>query len=369
MNCPRCNMPVQNNSNFCTNCGENLNNNHNNQYNYSYNYSNKTDPNYNMNTNHLDQYNYSNNYSYNNYYTNSSDDIYLKAYVGENYEKIKNTRFSLPTFFLGAYYLLYRKLWLCGILYIIINFFATIYIDTDYGVIISLALNLFFSFKFASLYLAKANNSIDKIKQQSLDKTNQEILALCRKKGGTSIAAPIIMGLILTFMFFIILFAALTDEITNELKNNYHEQFTNEMYDLSYELPSQVISIYNSEDYQKLIYNNDDLTTCKYYISANDHLTTYKTEELYLSSSLFITEDDQEKLQIIPVVINETPWKCLTIEHSEDSQTECAVIYNEKLYSIKTIQYKYNGRKNPMCTTKYNELLNSAQLKKTNNVL
>lgn len=369
MNCPRCNMPVQNNSKFCTNCGENLNNNHNNQYNYSYNYSNKTDPNYNMNTNHLDQYNYSNNYSYNNYYTNSSDDVYLKAYVGENYEKIKNTRFSLPTFFLGGYYLLYRKLWLYAILYIIINFFATIYIDTDYGVMISLALNLFFSFKFASLYLAKAGNDIDKIKQQSLDKTNQEILALCRKKGGTNLVVPIILIVIITIISFIIFFAALADDITKELENNYQEQFTNEMYDLSYELPSQVTSIYKNKDFQKLVYDGDDLNLCKYYITANDHLTTYKTEEAYLKSSPYITEEDQEKLQIVPTVINETPWKCLTIENSGESHTECAVIYNERIYSIENIQHKFNGTKDPICGIKFNELLNSTQLKKINNVL
>lgn len=188
MNCQKCNNPIELNDKFCRNCGEAVKNEHSDQFNYNYNYSNQTAPSYDMNANHQTQYAYSYNYSTS---ETSEDDIYVQSYVGQNYNKLKNTKFSIPAFFLGPTYLLYRKVWGYAILYIIINIITT-FILPELEMPIELAINLFLGFNFSKLYMKKARTDVEKIKNENLDKTTQQLIELCRKKGGTSIIAPIL---------------------------------------------------------------------------------------------------------------------------------------------------------------------------------
>ena len=82
MYCPKCGSKLDESAKFCKNCGENLDDKHKEQFEYDYSH------------------------------TNITDDDLKKAYIGNNYEKLEKGRFSLPTLFLGIYYLLYRKMWL-----------------------------------------------------------------------------------------------------------------------------------------------------------------------------------------------------------------------------------------------------------------
>ena len=50
-----------------------------------------------------------------------SDDDLINAYIGKNADKLKNGTFSANTFFLGSLYVLYRKMWLLGIGWLVVN--------------------------------------------------------------------------------------------------------------------------------------------------------------------------------------------------------------------------------------------------------
>ena len=217
MKCIKCGAYVYSTDKFCRNCGktlresdckygDNITNSkydssscHEKQYNYSYNYSNKTEPSYNINATHAEQYNYTEKYSYDSgkyayisNYTTSGDDKYIQAYVGNNYKIIKNQKFSIPALFFGIYYLLYRKVWGHAFLLLLINIAATILLNEDLAGIVGMILNIYIGLKFSEIYMKKVENNVERIKQENLDKTTEELLAICKKKGGSSFTGIIV---------------------------------------------------------------------------------------------------------------------------------------------------------------------------------
>ena len=109
MYCLRCGTKVDDKAIICPHCNANI------KEEYArYNYVPRNETN-NKNT-HDDQYLYSVKYSYGN------EKDFIQAYVGKNYEKIKKSDFSIPSFFLGPFYFCYRKYSVLAIIWIICFF-------------------------------------------------------------------------------------------------------------------------------------------------------------------------------------------------------------------------------------------------------
>ena len=53
---------------------------------------------------------------------NNVDKKMLKAYIGKNADKILNSNINIVAMFLGAFYFLYRKSYMLGIIFILANF-------------------------------------------------------------------------------------------------------------------------------------------------------------------------------------------------------------------------------------------------------
>ena len=239
MKCPKCGATLQPNVRFCKFCGtgikyvtscqygDNISNSaydssscHIQQYNYSYNYSNKTKPDYNLNQSHEDQYNYNNQYSnkYNYIKTETiGDEKYLEVYVGQNYNIIKNSKFSIGTLLFGGFHLLYRKLYFYAILYFFIIISANILIP-EYADIIRIIVNFVCAFKFNSLYMEQVEKKVEQIKQSNFDKTSMELLEECRKQGGVSLKSAILIPIIITIIVIIGMIAIYGTKIINELQ-------------------------------------------------------------------------------------------------------------------------------------------------------
>ena len=66
--------------------------------------------------------NYLNNNILNNQSAENDNEYLIKIFVGEKYEKIKNSGFSFPCFFCGISYLLYRKMYLYAFLTLLVCF-------------------------------------------------------------------------------------------------------------------------------------------------------------------------------------------------------------------------------------------------------
>lgn len=136
----------------------------------------------------VDNNNQVNNQSINNDINSNVDEELVRAYVGEKYDKIKNSSFSLPTFFLGSLYLFYRKMYLYGWLMMLLGPLAFI------GFII-------LAIKFKDVYLKDVSKKVNKIKLKNSNLSNEELKNICSKKGGTSIGGVLLN----TFGIFVVL--------------------------------------------------------------------------------------------------------------------------------------------------------------------
>jgi len=114
MYCPKCHKKIANNIKYCNYCGHKVSkeNTHENQVKYSKKYSNASED---IKT-HEDLFSYS--LLYSNMYKNkvTSNEDYLKAYIGKNYEIIRKEKLSISAFIFGPFYLIYRKMWLSALL-------------------------------------------------------------------------------------------------------------------------------------------------------------------------------------------------------------------------------------------------------------
>lgn len=238
MFCPKCHSDIQDSKNFCPRCGEELNKKKKNNYNFShmnkfsnistFNYKkdikeleNKIDENLNsieiedeekyINKNdhneshesqdeysrkysnasrndydnyHNDQYKYSSEYSNINNETISSDEEYIKAYVGPYYKQLKNEPFNIFVLLFGPLYLIYRKLYFKAFIVI----FLEIVLQNIYSPLntfISLVINIYLSFNFKKIYFTEVEKRVSEIKTLNEDKTSSEIIRILSKQGGT----------------------------------------------------------------------------------------------------------------------------------------------------------------------------------------
>lgn len=138
---------------------------------------------------------------------NTNDEELLKAFVGNNYEKITTNAFNVAGFFFPSFYMFYRKMFLYGILAFLINIAIVNVVKLSTSMVFNLIVGLFIN----QLYLSYAKNKINKIKFKNSNKSFNEIKEICVSKGGTSIGR-IFLGFLaevgITFIILIIMVIA-----------------------------------------------------------------------------------------------------------------------------------------------------------------
>lgn len=181
MRCPKCNSVISDDINFCNYCGENL---------HKENAVNNT-----VNT------------VVNNQQTTTVDEEYLKAYIGKNYDTIKEKNFNLFAFFLTQYYVLYRKqykfFWILLLISIVSIFISGL------GGFIAIGVQIFMGLKFNELYIKEAEKDIQLIEATNQGKTKEEIINLCAQKGGTTMLYTGILIAVKTVLFTVLLIATI----------------------------------------------------------------------------------------------------------------------------------------------------------------
>lgn len=387
MNCPKCGTILQPNVKFCKKCGtnveslcrygDNIKNSvydssscHKDQYNYSYNYSNKTEPKYNINASHADQFDYTYLYSKYNYNPtqNSSDEKYLESYVGPNYNSIKNSKFSFGALIFGGYYFLYRKYWSYAFLFFFITIASTLLLG-EIADIVNLIIRIFMATKFNEAYLSKVEQKVEQIKQSNFDKTSNELLDECRKKGGVSLSAAIITPIIVVVIAAIIfsyltltgntdyLSESLTEETEKISNENTNITDTNNFISLTYKLPEDVKLLSATYNYRFYQYNDPSInTTCNIRISTEDNTqTSYQLLTNKISKTIGMTINPINQMTKHTYL-----WDYVHLESSTKSQTFYATTYDNNLYLIETYDYNPTITK---CNEIYAELLNSLTFK------
>ena len=142
-----------------------------------------------------------NNYQSNNSINYNNDDELVRAFIGNNYDKITTRPFNFAGFFLSTLYMFYRKMFLYGFIAFIINLVILNVINNFF---VSIAFNVLIGFFINKIYLSYVNNKINKIKAANPQKTPDEIKGICSSKGGTSVG-KVFLGLFLEFLIALVI--------------------------------------------------------------------------------------------------------------------------------------------------------------------
>lgn len=127
------------------------------------------------------------------------EDMLIDAYIGKKADRLKNGGFSWCTFLFGTYYVLYRKMWIFGIiLWVMSIVIRTVTRKLKWlDFIINLIIGMFAASLFKEKYLSHVTKKVKEIKEKNANKTHEELMAICKKKGGTTILPILlILGLI-----------------------------------------------------------------------------------------------------------------------------------------------------------------------------
>ena len=156
----------------------------------------------------------------NNQNTND-DEEYLKAFVGEKYPKIKKSSISIPGFFFSEFYMLYRKMFVPGI---ILGIIRIIILSTPF-IYLSIIINILCMVTVNKIYLNTATKKVNKIKINMINNSKEEILKKCTATGGTNIGLAIggvLLEIIIVSVFSILGLISIIDStsFTKFLPNN-----------------------------------------------------------------------------------------------------------------------------------------------------
>ena len=168
------------------------------------------------------------------YYEN--EDL-LEAYIGEDYKIIKKWPFNVYAFFLNFVYLLYRKLYITGVIGLIITtivilFFRSILIPY----IIIMMLLLGFGFNYYYVFVSK--KKIEKIMSDYEGSDKFSLQNICEEKGGVNVLFALLIYLVfIIFIFFNIVTININrNHNTKYWKENTENRATcNSLVKISYE--------------------------------------------------------------------------------------------------------------------------------------
>ena len=209
----------------------------------------------------------------------SLDEKLLSAYVGNNYDKIINKKFNVSAFFFSFFYLAYRKIYLLTfILLVVLNLLSKISNILSFITIIVL---IVIGFTFNKNYILYSKKQIDKIKKNNSNLSEEQLIEIVRKKGGTSTAGMII------FMIIWFVIAAFLNSVTpTKYKTATVGDYDND-YVLEYSVPSNLMNFSSDDDYKLYGSISGLKASCKYEIIYNNtpfDVYGYENEEALRSA-------------------------------------------------------------------------------------
>lgn len=215
------------------------------------------------------------------------DEDILEAYIGEDYKIVKKKIFNIFAFLLSWAYVLYRKLYITGILGLILTGALIVCLKNSLviGIYATISM-LFWGIFFNKYYIFIARRRVNRIKNKADDTDRFKIINICAKKGGVSIPP----ALIIYFIFLVITLILLLNVKPNK---NHNLKF----WDQNSENKAtciKLIKIANKDLKEQEDYSIVEEATCRvdktnkkkeyslYLKTENNNYLYYQTEGSYL---------------------------------------------------------------------------------------
>lgn len=327
MFCPKCGSKLNDNEKFCKYCGTSL-------------------PGIHDSTNRVREE------------VRVTEEDLVKAYVGNQYEKIVNNNFSFPTFFFSIFYTLYRKMWFYSLLWFLFYCIVGIIFDKYTSILIFIFVNALVAVNFSNLYLRLVKMRVHKIEQNNGGMSNKEIIDLCKKKGNTSILVLIIVLFIMLCLVCFIISFLLFSEIfskTEIQQNNLHTNL------LQYDIPSGFSSVSEySNNYQRFSYMSST-DYCAFNVKLKKNYQNKSLDD-YFKSSIYSSLEDKVS-DITSKNINGTNWNLVSISNNKSTKYYLATIKNRDIYEIEYSIYQDDTK---YCSKNYEKFINSLNFTNTN---
>lgn len=329
MRCPNCNRDINDNSKYCNKCGYKIESNHNEQYSYSELYSKIFQKKV------------------------TSEEDYIKNYIGSNYETIKKEKFSIIGFIFGPIYLLYKKVYSLAIFIILIT--ILIYSVNDYAAtIFYIIISFYIGYKGNSIYLQHATRKVEELKISNPDKSSTEILDICIKEGKPNVYLLIVLISIIVTNTIIYTFIN-TDNITTDKNLEDVQINTYNIQNINYELKSTFNNEAQTYKYMKSTYK-DEKNNCSITIMSDRYMYLYKSLDDYINKNLYINTNEEIKQNSLQTINNIT-YKKIIIESNTHNRELYFKTYDNNVYYIEYSENKtYN---NNYCKQEYNNFINS----------
>lgn len=254
-------------------------------------------------------------------YTN--EDL-LEAYIGEDYKSIKKSPFSIWAFLLNWMYFLYRKLYITGIIGLILTGIVILYYSKNL-LIIGLITIIVQGLIFNKYYIFIAKKRVKRIINKSNETDKFNLANICMEKGGVNVLfALLAYAIFLAVIIFNLLVFAHHEKFWEE--NSANKATCNSLIKTAYR------EMINQEEVGKI-----EEAVCKVIrMPAKKYslyLRTKKNSQIIYS--YFITEDDKIVQKIDTKDIEELRIKrmnkTITGEEREDliKKEELEATYNE----------------------------------------
>lgn len=217
MRCQKCGKRLRRNEKFCTSCG---------YYNEDENDLSPDDwddGDYDLLSEEDNEYTEDNkkeNQNIINYEFEEEKDI--EAYIGEDYRIIKKSPFNIWAFLLNWMYVLYRKLYITGILGLTIALILVLF-SSKYIIIYLIISMVILGFIFNPYYIFVIKQRIKRLEKTHEGSDSYTFTKICEEKGGVNI--PI--ALIIYFIFLVIIIVSSVG-FNFSINNNHNTKFWNE---------------------------------------------------------------------------------------------------------------------------------------------
>lgn len=192
---------------------------------------------------------------------------YIEAYIGEDYRLIKKSPFNIWAFLLNWMYVLYRKLFITGIIGLIITAVVAFFF-TKYFLIYLIIVLLILGFGFNPYYIYIVKRKVNKILKEYEGTDSFSLENMCKEFGGVNT----IIALIIYLLFLI---AIVLSIIKPTINTTHNTRFWQENSENKANCTSMIKLVYKEE---KPNYDKISEALCK--VNKNS-----KTYELYLKAT------------------------------------------------------------------------------------
>ncbi len=203
----------------------------------------------------------------------NEDSLLLDIFIGHNKEALKKGDFSVWAFLFGPLYMMYRKMIILTLSYLILYYVLYLYLDEALFIVMFI-FHVFLGISFKKIYIKRASDKVVNIRSKNINKTRDQIIDKCKKKGGTSI---LYIGI-----FFIIL----------SITTTYIPRYANTsiyVEDLKVKIPNSFeAGTENSSSYQTYRLNEEN--NCSVVIQTKDNIPD--DVDVYLKNNVYKSDKD-----------------------------------------------------------------------------